>query len=232
MDISICENDKIDLIIPLELFDIKDKLNSSSGYYSDICYVTTSDRGTDITLKDRKKEYIEENITICQEDCVFSDYESFNKKVKCSCNPKKSSFSFIDMKINTTKIYTNIIDVKNITNLNVLKCYKVLFSKKGIIINIPFFSIIPIIIFHLVVFIIFYTKQKKKIDILINYISLGIKNWHLLKNKENKINKIIENRKNNEAIIKSILKNLYKTKKNNPPKKIIKLKKTNTNFQF
>ena len=48
-----------------------DKYNSSSGYYNDICYVTISDGGTDITLKDRKSEFIDNNRTICQDSCFF-----------------------------------------------------------------------------------------------------------------------------------------------------------------
>ena len=45
----------------MELKDNLDKLNSSRGYYNDICYTTTTEHGTDITLKDRRKEYINGN---------------------------------------------------------------------------------------------------------------------------------------------------------------------------
>ena len=59
-----------------------DKFNSSSGYYNDICYTTTSEDGTDILLKDRQKEFIEKDYVVCQEDCDFSqyDYETFVAK--------------------------------------------------------------------------------------------------------------------------------------------------------
>ena len=49
-------------------------VNSSSEYYNSICYPATSESGTDITLKDRKKLFIEDNKTICQDDCIFSEY--------------------------------------------------------------------------------------------------------------------------------------------------------------
>ena len=57
LNLSVCENTKIDLFIPVEISENVDKLNSSSDYYNDICYTATSDTGTDISLKDRKKEF-------------------------------------------------------------------------------------------------------------------------------------------------------------------------------
>ena len=107
-------------------------MNSSSGYYNDICYATTSNFGTDISLKDRKKEFIEGNKTVCQEDCIFYGYNDSNKKSKCSCKAKESLFNILDLKINKTKLCENFIDIKNIVNFKIMICYKALFNKKGI----------------------------------------------------------------------------------------------------
>ena len=73
LNLSYCTNNKIDIFIPLKLTDNIDKFNSSSGYYNDICYITTSDTGTDMTLKDRKEEFINYNKTVCQENCFFQN---------------------------------------------------------------------------------------------------------------------------------------------------------------
>ena len=54
---SICENSKISLYISIVTNGNPDKLDSNSGYYNDICYTSTSENGTDISLKDRKNEY-------------------------------------------------------------------------------------------------------------------------------------------------------------------------------
>ena len=60
------------LSVPIKISESIDKLNISSGYYNDICYTTSSDSGTDITLNDRKKQYMKRNnIIICQEGCDF-----------------------------------------------------------------------------------------------------------------------------------------------------------------
>ena len=56
LNLDVCKNNKISLSIPINDIGNLDKLNSSSGYYNDFCYTATSNDGTDITLKDRKKE--------------------------------------------------------------------------------------------------------------------------------------------------------------------------------
>ena len=85
LNLSYCENSKIDLSVPVELNEDIDKLNSSSGYYNDLCYTATSDIGTDIILNDRKNEFISNNKTVCQDECIFSNYDYDAKKAKCSC---------------------------------------------------------------------------------------------------------------------------------------------------
>ena len=54
LNLSYCRNIKIDIFIPIKIADNIDKYNSSSGYYNDICYISTSDESFDIPLKDRK----------------------------------------------------------------------------------------------------------------------------------------------------------------------------------
>ena len=75
LNLSFCQNTKVDLSVPVILTESIDKHNSSSGYYNDICYTATSDSETDIILKDRLKEFIEGNKTVCQDGCIFSEYD-------------------------------------------------------------------------------------------------------------------------------------------------------------
>ena len=152
------------------------------------------------------------------------------------------------MNINTTKLIQQFKDIKSIININVILCYKELFSKEGIIKNINLFIIILFIIFHLVVIIIFYCNQKEKLFEKIKDIFFGISNWHLVKEDEEKkgkmrrINNIItqdkkgnkillkqENKRNNnktnsKSLIKSLTTNFIQKNKRNqnnhyPPKK-------------
>ena len=71
LDLSLCKNEKIEIAIPVELKDDLYKYDPQSEYYNDICYTYKSDSGTDITLSDRHEDFVENNMTLCEEDCTF-----------------------------------------------------------------------------------------------------------------------------------------------------------------
>ena len=158
LDLSYCSNVKVDLSVPIKITENLDKFNTSSGYYTDICYTATSDTGTDIPLNDRKNEYAKNNQTVCQDDCDFTDYDYDIQKAKCACKVKESSNTLALMKINTDEILNSFKNIKNVINIVILRCYNVLFSKKGVIKNFGFYIIIPILFLHFVFIFIFYTK--------------------------------------------------------------------------
>ena len=209
LNLTICEESKMIISIPIILKDSLDKLNSNSGYYNDICYTTTSEDGTDISLKDRQSEYIDKDRIVCQEDCEMSEYDYEVFKAKCLCKVKETPSSIADMKINKEKILQNFKDIKNIVNINFLVCYKKLFKKENIIKNIGFYLTLFIIIFHIIAIFVLCINQfdllKKKIkDIIKEKYEYNIV-------KENKIEKnvapkIYKNKK---------IKNNYFHKKDN-----------------
>ena len=145
LNLSICKNVKIFLSLPIIISENIDKFNINSGYYNDICYTATSDSGTDITFTDRKEEYKKGDKIICQDDCDFSHYDYDAQEAICSCNVKEFSSSFSNMKINKEKIFEKFIDIKNMINIKIMICHKVLLSKSGLIHNIPFYSLIIVI---------------------------------------------------------------------------------------
>ena len=220
LNLTICENTKISINIPIEINGNIDKFNTSSGYFSDICYATTSDDGTDISLKDRKNEYIDEDNIICQDDCEFSAYDSIYKKAKCECFAKESNLSFADMTINKMKLFDNLKDIRNLMNLKILICYKKLLSSlSSINTNIGCLIIICIIGFHIIGTFIFYFNQLKKIKKVIKSITLGVKNINIIK-KANKKIKIASKKekhgkldKSNSAINSKIM--IHKKSKDN-----------------
>ena len=203
LNLSVCEKSKITLSVPVSLTEDIDKLNSSSGYYNDICYTAVSEKGTDISLNDRKKQFIEKNKTVCQDNCIFSEYDYKKKKAKCSCDVKDSSIlSFSNITINKTKLYNNFINIKNIANIKILVCYKELLNIKGIKYNIGCYLIIPILLLHIINIIIFYKNQINKIRIQIEDIIFSIKHWDLvvadeIRKKKKKKKRIVNKRKNN-----------------------------------
>ena len=217
MNLTICENTKISINVPFEINGNKDKLNTSSGYFNDICYAATLDDGTDISLQDRKNEYINGDNIICQNGCDFSDYDSKHKKAKCECFAKESNLSFAEMIINKTQLFDNIKDIRNLVNMNILLCYKILLSiisLKGIIHNAGSLILSCIFLFHTISVFIFYIRQYKKILQKIKDIVFAIKNFNLVKktnNKKNTKSLTVKNSKKNNK--KEILKNKLKKSK-------------------
>ena len=64
LNLTVCEEMEIEVANPVNIKEKDlDKHNSKSSYYRDICYIASSDKGTDIILSDRKKEFIEKNYT-------------------------------------------------------------------------------------------------------------------------------------------------------------------------
>ena len=251
LNLSVCQNTKVNISVPIIITESLDKLNTSSGYFNDICYTSTSDNGTDITLKDRKDEFIKGNKAVCQDGCEFSEYDYQNKKAQCSCDVKQSSNSYADMLIDKEKLFKNFVNIKNIANVHLLKCYKSLFSKNGIKRNIGFYTIIVILVFHLVCLFIFYKNETNKIEDKIQDIIFGIKNWQLVneekkeKSKTKKLNTITKtksgkNKRNKKKKVKKEINNennncfqskqiLIKDSNSNPPKKIKRKNKKSVN---
>ena len=122
LNLSSCKDTKVEISIAVKIDNDLDKYNSSSNYYNDICYKTTSESGTDIILIDRKKEFVDNNMTLCEENCELIEYNYTKEKAKCSCGVKLSIPENYDIKFNKDEFFKNFIDIKNIMNLNILKC--------------------------------------------------------------------------------------------------------------
>ena len=187
LNVTACSNSKISIMIPFVIKENIDKFNISSGYYNDICYTTTSENGTDISLNDRRKNYIDENNIVCQEDCKFTKYNSKNYKAECLCSVKESSKSIADMTIDKKKLFENFKNIKNFANFNFLVCYKKLFQIKGIIKNIGSYILMSILFFHIISIIIFRLYQYSLINKKIKDIAFAIEHQSLEKGKKKEI---------------------------------------------
>ena len=165
LNISLCEYNKIFLSVPVEIEENLDIINSSSKYYKDLCYIINTDNDVDIILKDRQKEFIEGNKTVCQEDCDFYYYDYTTKNANCSCYVKQSSLKFENMTINITKLKENFgnIDNEMVTNLGITSC-NILSSTENIKSNSGFYTLLIIIVIFIIVFIIFCVKGYNMIE--------------------------------------------------------------------
>ena len=202
---SACKDSKISLSVPIELKEDEiDKLNTSSEYFNNICYQSTSDSGTDIILGDRKKDFIEGNKTICQDECDFALYNKSIGKANCSCDVKETSNDINDMNIDKNKLEEKlkVDNGKKISNLALTSC-NVLSSKENIEKNTGFYLLLIIWIIFIIIFIIFVTRgynliKQKFEEVIYNKFDKESKkpkrksilnNNIINKNKKNKISK-------------------------------------------
>ncbi len=204
LDLNHCEDTQITINLPCsvdenELF----KHDPSNEFYNDICSSYTQN-GCDITLKDRQKEFINNNYTLCEDGCSFNGYEAKTKKVECNCNIKKAMPKASEIKIDREKLKNNFINIKRIINLDIMKCYKKLFTKEGLLKNVSSYILLSIIFIHILLFILFILKECDIIKRKINSICLFKKKFRI-NNKQNKEEKQ-KNGKKNKAKKKKVFK--------------------------
>ena len=194
LDLMPCINQKIEHLIPVSLDYPIEQHNQSSDYYNDICSTTTSKYGTDLSLPDRKDIFIDNNMTLCEENCKLVKYDYKKKKAKCSCDIKLSiPFLIDDIRINKYELYKSFTDIKNIINFKIMKCYATVFTFQSLKSNYGSYIITFIIIIYLICLILFLAKYylllKVEIAQLVKKIepqSSIIKQKEINQNKQNK----------------------------------------------
>jgi len=171
LDLNICESIPINISIPVTINESEIyKYNLSSEYYNDKCFPYTTDKGTDIILADRKNEYYQENLALCEDNCDFIKYDNKTKEAICQCKAKSTFTNILDFSFDKDKLINNIIKIQNKINIYVVKCYKLLFSKKGLTKNIGSYILLIIIILNIPLGIIFIIKEYKLLLLQINNI--------------------------------------------------------------
>ena len=169
MDLSICKNIKINLSIPIDIpLNEIDKYNASSGYYNDLCFTSSTKNKTDISLKDRQNEFVNDNMTVCEENCKFIFYDIELKKAECSCSIKEEIPILSEIKINAKLLFSNFMDINNFGNFKLIKCFNLLLDKKNIFKNTANYLIIIILIISIVTLFIFSFRDYLKIKNTIN----------------------------------------------------------------
>ena len=197
LDLDICNDTKIGISIPVSIDeDCLFKYNSSDAYYNDICYSYTTENGTDIVVKDRQNEFKENNMSLCESNCQYTNYNSTNKKVLCQCNYKNIINSITDIDGNKDKLLKSFKDLKNAINLEVLKCYKKFFSKEGIIKNLANYILLLIILIHIISLLAFIAKGYKSIYNTVHELKKKYKHNSGDESKKNKKSDINRNKNN------------------------------------
>jgi hypothetical protein len=149
------------------------KYNSSNEYYNDECNPYTTEKGSDIILQDRRNEYTENKMALCEKNCDYIGYNQATKRAICECEVKKELNLFSSVMIDTDKLLNEFKDIKTSSNINTIKCYKLIFSIEGFASNLASYIILPIIFFYIISVLIFFVKGFKFFENIIKKIKFN-----------------------------------------------------------
>ena len=138
--------------IGINVFDINEE------FFNDICYPYSNNK-TDVILSDRIND-IYQNYSLCDNGCTFENINLINMQISCECDVKTE----ISTEIEKPQFSTMVINTLESSNINVLKCYKLVFNIKNKGTNIGFwiFLIIFLLQFPLYIYYIFYQLKPVK----------------------------------------------------------------------
>ena len=162
LDLNYCKDILIELNIPVSIDeDNLFKYDPNSEYYTDECFPSTSDNGTDIIINDRQNEFVNNNLSLCQNNCSFTGYEQETKKALCDCEVKTkinliSEIIDDNNKLSNSFNSTDSSDTSGTSNVVTMKCVYTLFTKEGLKSNIGSYLFILIIVIFIVSSIFFY----------------------------------------------------------------------------
>ena len=194
LNLSFCDESHINYNIPVSINeDNLYKYDPNSEYYTDECSTYTSEDGTDILLNDRKEEFNDKNMSLCENICDYVKYNSETKKAVCQCGIRYETFILSELDGKTDLLSINFTTDNITSNMGAMKCYDLVFSKKGLVTNIGSYIMILIIIFHIISILIFYKCGYHIIDTNIQEI---LKEKKVLK-KSNDKEKTRKTRKSN-----------------------------------
>ena len=207
LNLSFCDNTTINLSIPVSIDENDlEKYDPNSDYYTDQCYTSKSEYGTDILLNDRYVEYNDNNMALCENNCTLADYNSDTKQVVCECEVKYEQIVVSDISNKSDILYNNFNNKDLSTNMVTMKCFYTLFTKEGMINNIENYILLFIILLFIIFAILFYKFGYPGLEMIITEIiqyktdkeNNVIETVDFAVNKENKIH----NKKNNNDKIK------------------------------
>ena len=194
LNLSFCEESSINYNIPVTIDeDNLFKYDPNSEYYNNECNTYTTENKTDIILNDRKEEYKDNNMSLCENICKYIGYDTDNKKAICECGIRYKEFLLSELDEDPNLLANNFSVDNSTLNIGTMKCYDILFSKDGLLTNIGSYILLIIIILHIISIIIFYKCGYYIITTNIKEIMNEKKNTKKPENNSKNIN----NKKNN-----------------------------------
>ena len=215
LNLSICEDEDVIVTHSIKSSSLFDKVSASlfkdlgidifninDSFFTDVCH-SYSDSENDMTLKDRIKQ-IFQNFSLCEEGCSYEEIDLGNMTVNCNCKVKSS--------VNIDNITVNLLpyEEKN-ANFKIIKCYNLVFSLKGKLLNIGFWIFLVLVMVHIPFLILYF---RKGINPVREYIIGQMEKYGYIEKTKNK------NLNNNDNSKNKKIKDNKSKNKNNKKQKI------------
>ena len=221
LNLSFCDNTPIEIHLFAEINETEiNKHDPDSDLYNNICY-SYSNNGSDLILDDRREEFFNNNLSLCEPKCKLIDYINETQEVICECDIKKQLSMITDIYISKGQFFNDLKKIDSYINLKVLKCYKYIFTKSAFLeINLGNYISLSLIFCFLISSIFFslkgYQKLKLQIQKFLNKLEKPKKTETKSKSKSSNKNNLIHQNKNNSKnrFSKSYSKRGYTTNKN------------------
>ena len=140
-------------------------------------------------------------MSLCEKDCEYNGYIFDIKKANCTCNIKIEiplMSNITNIVINKEKLIYNFKNIKNSLNLEIMKCYNILFTKDGLKRNTGNYIILSILLINIVNNILFIFKGYKSLNKIIDNFLLK-KQSLCCKIKEKTLKKIKKDKKSGKS---------------------------------
>ena len=178
-----CSDINLNKTVNADIQGNMDRYNKNSPYYNDICYLSDSENGVDISLSDKKEDFINNNLGICEDECDLISYNYETKKAVCSCSIKTEISLMNNIKKDKESLLSSFTNINNLANTKLMQCYNVIFQKKYILKNIGFYIYACLIILDLACLLYFILKDYKTLIKQIDKIKFYFLNNKIQKNK-------------------------------------------------
>ena len=207
LNISYCNKMKFRYSIPIT-FNLSDdyKYDPNSDYHKKICF-NASEHNTDMILYERKKQFNELNLSLCESNCKFLGFEENRIECECPVKPTFNEFLLQNEEEIDNLIYRFKDNQLEPFNFGVLKCIKKIFTKDSLKSNYANILYIAILSINFISAVTFCIKEYKLIYVQMSLLVETLPNQKAIKKPNTKV-KIAKNGNN---II---------TTGKNPPKKV------------
>ena len=111
LDLNACNGIKMEIKTPVQIDEANLYIyNPYSEYYKDKCF-PNEECGDENTLTQRKNEFNNNHLSLCEKNCIYIEYNPDTKKVLCECEIKTEFTKISDLLNSKNNLLFNITDL-------------------------------------------------------------------------------------------------------------------------